>query len=148
MRLRLNMNPRDGLSQLMVLAALAIMGCGGSSSPHPMATVRGKVVTPAGTPLTEGMVNFDSPELGVGASQAVEQDGTFKLPAEIRAGKYTVTITPPPPPPPEPTAKPMPLDLSRFQETIPMKYRTTKTSEFKGMQINSGKNDLTLEMKK
>ena len=133
----------------LVLACIAVTGCGGKKEAHPTGSVQGKVLTPAGQPLTEGEVGFSSSEMGSAASVKIESNGTFKVPANIRAGKYVVTVRPPTPAPPgDPTKPQPPPDMTKFNETIPLKYRAEASTPLKSYEVKTGKNEFEIKLEK
>jgi hypothetical protein len=79
-----------------LLLLFGVLGCGSSNYP-----VRGKVTFPDGTPLTEGMVVFETKGDGaaVTARGEIQADGSFELgtlkPRDgAPAGTYRVLISP------------------------------------------------------
>jgi hypothetical protein len=129
-----------GLAGLVVLAAS--LGCRRSSE-GPIGKVFG-TVTFEGRPVPEGMVSFNSGEIGVFINAPLHQDGTYVV---IRAkghgvpiGKYLVAVIPPPPKGPlEPGTVP------QEYPNIPQKYRDPKTSGLR-LTVEEADNRFDIQM--
>ncbi|MEO6809709.1 MAG: hypothetical protein ABI353_11410 [Isosphaeraceae bacterium] len=136
---RLKVVARVAWAPALLLGALT--GCGNSDAGAPVTThrVKGKVVLPDGTPLTEGTVTFvPTAEPGRQAASRVEPDGTFTLttvyPGDGAAeGTYKVridtTLTAPGPR----------RGMTRF--LVPPKYQDEDRSGLR-ITVNAGPNDL------
>jgi len=124
------------------VGVLLFAGCGGGGSDTPRGDVSG-TVTYQGQPVTEGTVNFLSPETGRSASATLDAQGKFTVDGGVEAGSHVVTITPPfvevPPggdePPPEP----------KEYANIPEKYRSDTTSDLTA-EVKPGKNQFSFEL--
>lgn len=114
---------------VILLAALALAGCGGDRLPT--APVQGKVLY-RGRPLEFGAVTFQ-PAAGPPATGAIQSDGTFRLSTYGRndgaiLGTHKVAIScfesqSPDAPPPDPSAEP-----GLGTPLIPRKYLSGETS--------------------
>src|SRR5688572_23532437 len=97
----LPMRPTPTASRRLLLIAVlfGLAGCDGSARLHP---VRGTVTLEDGTPLTKGMVIFESIDAAavpVTARGEIKSDGTYQLGTHqtgdgAPAGKYRVRINP------------------------------------------------------
>ena len=88
---------RSASVSLLVLLLLAIVGCGGRTSPR--RAVQGEV-TLAGAPLDQGTITFFPSTGTAGASGgALIQNGKYALPADkgLEPGKYRVQLSSPKP---------------------------------------------------
>jgi hypothetical protein len=80
----------------LALLLLGVLGCGPSMYP-----VRGKVILNDGTPVTTGMVIFESKgEKPIVARGDIKPDGSYELSTNkpgdgVPPGKYRVHVTPP-----------------------------------------------------
>jgi hypothetical protein len=84
---------------ILSLLPLGVAGCGGD-----LHSVRGNVTLDDGTPLTSGMVVFESKDMQptVTARGEIQPDGSYRLGTRklgdgAPAGAYRVLIVPPPP---------------------------------------------------
>lgn len=92
--------PGPWRAALAAAVLLAVAGCGSAPRPYP---VRGQILFEDGTPARElagGTVTFNSDELQVSASSAIDADGRFHLsglnPGDgTPAGRYQVAVVPP-----------------------------------------------------
>lgn len=121
---------------------LLITGCGGSTQ-VPSGQVNG-TVTYEGAPITEGVVSFYSPDLGIGASADIGEAGAYAITEPLKTGSYSVTILPPPEPPPQDA---IPVSTKKEYKNIPLKYRDPKKSEL-SLNITEGDNLFDVNMTK
>lgn len=128
--------PISCLAGLIFLLA----GCGGSAE-YPVGQVTG-TVTYEGTPITEGVVSFYSPDLGMGASANISEEGTYQISDPLKTGSYSVTILPPPEPPPQDA---VPVSTQKVYKNIPMKYRDPQKSRL-SIDIIEGDNSFDVNM--
>ncbi len=119
---------------------IVLAGCSGSEV-RPSGTVSG-TVTFGGEPVTEGQVQFNSEELGVGALAKLDSAGKFTIEAPLALGKYTVTVLPPPLPAPEEGVEP---EIKEYPN-IPEKYRTESTTDLTA-EVKEGDNHFPFDMK-
>ncbi|MCA9116767.1 MAG: carboxypeptidase regulatory-like domain-containing protein [Planctomycetaceae bacterium] len=110
-------------SALAALSLVLLAGCGGSSEVAKQ-PVTGRV-TFDGEAVTEGTVNFFSPETGAGASAPLDSTGSFKMEEGIPAGTYKVSIQPPSQ---EVAAGAPEPENPKEYPNIPEKYRSDTTS--------------------
>ncbi len=101
----MNQLPLPGKTCLsFAFVILLLTGCGGETKSLPETfTAKGRLVDAAGSPLTDGMISFQSPDNAEHSSQAeVQADGNFQLFTLIegerlegaRPGDYRVTYFP------------------------------------------------------
>ncbi len=109
-------------------------GCGGRAH-TPEGKVSGKV-TLDGEPIKSGVVEFFSPDLGIGAIGMIDSDGAYTLNGPLTVGGYAVTIQPAVPEPGQPAPPPA---------KIPSKYATASTSGFT-LQVAEGPNTIDLPL--
>jgi len=114
---------RDLCPFVATFGLLLVLGCGGASDDY-AGTLEG-TVTFEGSPVTEGEVSIYSPELGVGATAALDSEGRYRITDRIKAGEYQVVVLPPPPPPPQDE---VPVAVISDPENIPQKSRAFETS--------------------
>lgn len=124
----------------LVLACLMATGCGGGGEEVPSGTLSG-TVTLDGQPFTEGQVSIYAPELGIGASAPLDDEGRFVIEEPIPTGTYGVAVMPPP----EPAPHEAPANAPPMVSNIPAKYRDHNTSGIT-VQIKEGENELTIPM--
>ena len=131
-------------SFLLVAAVLAgsvgTAGCGNASGP-PMGTVQGQV-TFQGKPVQEGVVTLYSSEMGIGISEDLSGDGTYKTQQPIQVGEYVVTVFPPSEPPP---VEASPVTVRREFRDIPERYRDARKSGLR-LEVAEGTNSFDIEM--
>ena len=131
-------------SFLLVAAVLAgsvgTAGCGNASGP-PMGTVQGQV-TFQGKPVQEGVVTLYSSEMGIGISEDLSGDGTYKTQQPIQVGEYVVTVFPPSEPPP---VEASPVTVRREFRDIPERYRDARKSGLR-LEVSEGTNSFDIEM--
>ncbi len=128
---------------LGVLIISAFAGCGSGTCP-----VQGKVVYPDGTPVTTGLVVFESVDLTptVSASGKIQPDGSFRLGTfglddGTLPGKYRATVVPPPRKNP----------VSKFDPAVPEvvhpRFRSFETSGLE-FEVARGNNLFELNVKR
>lgn len=123
-------------SCLLIIGALLLVGCGGSSKPLPETfVVKGSVKAPTDSPMKDGMIVFQSPENAEYASQAeIQPDGSFQLFTLIegqridgaRAGDYRATYFP---------------RMTEAQTEVPVELDETYT-------VKAGENVFEIQLKK
>jgi hypothetical protein len=114
------------------------VACGCGSGKYP---VRGKVTLEDGTPLTRGMVVFESLDGTQGARGMIQPDGRYELSSAsagdgVRPGRYRVLVSA--------------LDLTDVpdeQKTLPfdVKYTRFQTSGLE-VEVKARKNDVPIEL--
>lgn len=129
---------------LSVLVTLALMsGCGDTSSTLPSVTtypVKGKVLLPDGSPLTEGTVTFvPVKEGGRQAVGKLHSDGTFSLTTQspddgAAEGEYRVAID-------SDLASGTPDSKGKKPALLPPKYRDEASSNLKAT-VKAGATDV------
>ncbi len=120
---------------LFVCVALWLVGCGGSSKPLPETfVVKGNLKDKADSPITDGMIVFQSPKNAEHASQAeIQSDGSFQLFTLVegqridgaRPGEYRATFFP---------------KMSEAQTEVPLEIDETFT-------VKSGDNVFEIKLK-
>jgi hypothetical protein len=131
--------PRAARAVAVALVLLGAAGCGSRLCP-----VRGKVTYPDGTPLTEGMVVFESAGEGkaVTARGEIQPDGTYELgtykPGDgVRPGKYRVLVAPKT----DPNAVDRPAKAPPFDP----RFAEFKTSGLE-CEVTAGSNDYPIQV--
>lgn len=132
--------------QFSLFAGMAVMmiagGCG-SSDAWPTATVSG-AVTFEGQPVTEGQIEFFSPERGVGASAVLDSSGGFTIEQPVDVGSYKVMVKPPSMPAPK-MGEPPPK-MKEYQ-SIPYRYRDEASTDLTAEVREDEENKFTFDMK-
>lgn len=116
-----------------------IFGCG--HVPH-SDRPSGKVivaVTYGGAPVTNGFVNFSSPQTGLGAGGLLDANGTTTI-NEVPVGDYVVTVTLPP------VSQTDPNPQQQENPQLPKKFRSESTSTLKAT-VKAETNELKFELK-
>ncbi len=115
-------------SCLLLLAAVATLGCGGD--PNGPQRVSGRV-TFRGEPLDQGVIAFVDPSNSVQAGGALVRDGKYDIPAEhgLTPGKYQVTISSPSGSSVTPEEYAAGKTAMTSQERIAAKYNSESTLE-------------------
>lgn len=126
---------------ILLMATLALSGCGGGTGQPKSAHVTGKV-TFQGQPVTEGRLTFMS-SISAGSVE-VTSEGTYRLTEGVPPGKYKVVLTPPSITKPPKVGEAAP-ELKKFNN-IPEKYRTETTTTLFA-EIKEGNNTVDLELK-
>jgi hypothetical protein len=134
------MNTRISRWGLFLLLPLASAGCGGDLN-----SVSGKVTFEDGTPVTGGMVVFESKDAkpAVTARAPIESDGSYRIgtrkPGDgAPAGVYRVLISLPPPDDPRGRFAKPPFDA---------RYTDFSTSGLE-CEVKSGSNDFPIQLKR
>jgi len=128
------------------LTALAgvLAGCG--STPHseiPTASVA-ITVTHGGEAVTDGQVDLNNDQTGLGAGGELDGEGKVVLSA-VPLGEYTVTVLPPDADPLPPESG-RPAKGSKPASRIPAKVRNPRTSPLK-VQVKDEENDFRFDLK-
>jgi hypothetical protein len=120
----------------LVWAVFVSCGCGTGKYP-----VRGRVTLDDGTPLTRGMVVFESLDGTQGARGMIKPDGRYELSSAVpgdgvRPGRYRVLVSA--------------LDMSDVpdeQKTLAfdVKYTRFQTSGLE-VEVKAGRNDVPIEL--
>lgn len=123
------------------------LGCGASTK-GPTGRLQGRV-TYEGVPVRVGTVCVYAPELGVGGSADLGEDGGYAIPEPLRPGRYSVAILPPSEPPTEEdtAASPGKVSPGRDYGIPPAKYRDPKRSGLV-VDIEPGDNTFDVDMTK
>jgi hypothetical protein len=121
---------------LLAGAALALTGCGSGQYP-----ARGKVTLEDGTPLTRGMVVFESADGKQGARGMIQADGSYEMstaaPGDgVRPGRYRVLVSA--------------LDMADVPDELKalpfdVKYTRFQTSGLE-VEVKSEPNDIPLKL--
>ena len=121
----------------LMMIALLLVGCGGSSGPARPALnpVKGKVTLGNGAPLASGTIALEpSGGRAYRCSGKIGPDGTFEIETGSEkgatAGKYKVAVGP----------------LPNNRKSVPKKYQSDDTSGIE-VEIVSGDNDLDIKLK-
>ena len=121
---------------LLSLCLLALAGCGSGYYP-----VQGKVTLEDGTPLTRGMVVFESVDGTQMARGTIGADGTYQLstgsPGDgVKPGRYRALVS----------ALDM-TDVPDEQKTLPfdIKYTRLQTSGLE-FEVKAGPNDIPIKL--
>tara|TARA_R110002095_G_scaffold200403_1_gene180624 strand:+ start:2878 stop:3258 length:381 start_codon:yes stop_codon:yes gene_type:complete len=124
----------------MILSLLLSILSGCSNTPHGDKVTGTAVVkvTFGGEPVTEGFVNFENPNTGLGGGAELEASGMATVPS-IPVGDYTVSVIPPLPPDNDPNPK------MKEYDNLPIKFRSS-TSTLKAT-IKEGSNEFAFELK-
>ena len=130
------MPARTAARVLCLLGLFSIAGCGSGDSRPPSAKVSGKV-TFGGQPVTEGVVNFMSPNLGTAGAGTLNAQGEYTITDGIPPGNYLVYVTPPRITKP-PMAGESPPEAKEYPN-IPEKARTEKSSGLSA-DVKAGEN--------
>lgn len=126
-------------TMMLSLFLSSLSGC--SDTPHSDKVTGTAVVkvTFGGEPVTEGFVNFENPNTGLGGGAELEASGTATV-ASIPVGDYTVSVIPPLPPDNDPNP------VIKEYDNLPQKFRSTSTSTLKAT-IKEGSNEFAFELK-
>ena len=126
----------QGRLACLTCAFFVVCGCGSGKYP-----VRGKVTLEGGTPLTRGMVVFESLDGTQGARGMIQPDGRYELSSAsagdgVRPGRYRVLVSA--------------LDLTDVpdeQKTLPfdVKYTRFQTSGLE-VEVKARKNDVPIAL--
>jgi len=117
---------------------MVMLGCDKKPS---TGTVEGKVLL-NDAPYTNAKVIFLDAKTGSAGSADIQPDGTFRMQAPLKVGKYTVFLTPKPGAPTEAKEQPTVIDKS-----VPEKYWNEATSGI-SVEITEGQNKVTVPLKK
>jgi hypothetical protein len=112
------------MRQLVLLLVIGCAGCGGGESRRVEHSVSGRV-TFDGQPVAEGTVGFEDATAGLGASAALNADGTYST--TLPDGNYKVTIQPPLVTTPDSPNSPGGEEFKPV-ENIPPKYHAADTT--------------------
>lgn len=126
----------------LVLVALAVLvvslsGCGQTD---PTGTVKG-VATLDGQPYSNAALILLHNTTGDGANVDLQADGSFAVPTPLKTGEYTVYLSPKAG---SSTGEPVPVTTDT---AVPDDYWNEAASPLR-ITVNSGENDVKLEMKK
>src|SRR5262249_4018832 len=95
-------------------------------------------------PVKGGQVVFFDPNLGIGASAILTDDGEYRIAGPVRPGNYIVTIAEMPAPPPLPRGDKPPPRVP--PPSVPKKYFDEKTTDLK-VDVVPGINRFELDLK-
>ncbi len=124
------------------LCLFFLAGCGGKPA-FESGSVSGKVTHHDGKPLTNAVITFLAPQMGVELNANIGPDGSYKIQTPAKIGSYQVRVTPPPvidradgSPPQKPIEN----------ADIPRKVRNFATSQLTAT-IKAGKNACNFDLK-
>jgi hypothetical protein len=135
-------NANTSFRRAIIVAGLLpwALGCGASTK-GPTGRLQGRV-TYEGVPVRVGTVCVYAPELGVGGSADLGEDGGYAIPEPLRPGRYSVAILPPSEPPPEDDTAASP---GKDYGNLPPMYRDPQQSGLV-IDIEQGDNTLNVNM--
>jgi hypothetical protein len=122
----------------LMLVALALSSCSPPGSPS--GDIAGKVDLD-GKPFAGVNVNFEAPELGIGAFASTDSAGAFKLKDSLPPGRYAVYLTLPVPMPPTPGVTAPPAASA----PIPSRYQLKESSGLVA-EVKAGSNTIDFQL--
>lgn len=132
---------------LFIVALLSLASC---SSREVLAPVIG-TVTCEGQPVPQATLLFHNDAKGVHMTAVADEQGKFKVLMRngdgLPLGDYDVEVVPPMQDHPLGPIKAPPPGVDQYLDTIPLKYRSRKTSDLK-LSVTEKTNNLDVDMKR
>jgi hypothetical protein len=91
-------------------------------------------------------VYFFAPDLGLGGTAVLDENGDYQVKGAVRPGNYLVTIVQMPHGPPEARGEPPRPAPPPLPDYLPKKYLQDKTTDLQ-VQVAAGKNRFDFDLK-